>query len=543
MKKDISQKQNEQEMISHPNLHVIIENIRKQLLQKINSHISNINSINPFNEIKLLSTNDFQQELSKYNVSVDSSYIEGVIFQMNTEIFRQLLIKTKQNILQNIITTSNDVMKPLTNTDLIQNYGIDLDNEHIDKILEYVNSGIKSENKKIKKSKRYQRLTECFVELAETDVQKDAIEQIMKTGKYNGFKLNSMLSNEKNSEKAEMERRIAFSEMILHDKGLFFYLANNGLNVFHGTKIDALQTILSKGLFCSSKLSENEIQLRTGEEQEMTKSIGGNAEKRNFISLTDDFDTSALYAGFPYEEQTEYVKKYYGKDLTSDEDVPIIICFNGTNIEQKYGEPLVTVKSTCNEIGINSSINPSDIKCIITSYDKMEYVKSITSKFRIDVLGYDHNDKFEKRFYNKEGKFYSKNMEIDEEEFGRTKEKLKVRKNNENSLGNNSTMNKDQSTEHLSEDLSMMLASDIKMDTIFDLMEQYNNGVPVAPMTVNDFITKYNMNENVAQRLTLEINNMLEGYIKDKEQQMKNYIPYVLDDSEKRTNPIDGKRR
>lgn len=97
MKNDISQSQNNQEMVSYPttNLHEIIENIRNQLLQKSSSQISNTKSINPFNEIKPLSINKFQQELSKYNVSLDSSYIEVIISQINAQLFNRLLAKTK----------------------------------------------------------------------------------------------------------------------------------------------------------------------------------------------------------------------------------------------------------------------------------------------------------------------------------------------------------------------------------------------------------------------------------------------------------------
>lgn len=376
-------------------------------------------------------------------------------------------------------------------------------------------------------NEKYKRLFECFIELAETDVQKDAIEQIMKNGEYNGFKLNSMLSNKQDSEKAEIKRRIAFSEIILHDESLFFYLANNGLNIFHGTGIDALQNILNSGLCSSSELSKRKIQLKTGEEQAMNNIPGFNVQKRNFISLTDDFDVSALYAGFNYEEQIEYAKMYYGKDLTSDEDIPIIICFNGNDIQQKYGKSLVYVKSEYNEIGISASINPIDIKCIITSYDKIEYVKSITSKYGINVLGYDFNDKYEKRIiYDKEGKFYSSNLEIDEHKFEKIKEKRKERKKNKN-----------QNVEHLSDEMN------IKMDILFNMIEQYNKDSTFGSLKTSDLITKYNLDKNVAQGLVFEINKMFESYKQEKQRQLENYVPYVLDISEEGANSINEKKR
>lgn len=379
----------------------------------------------------------------------------------------------------------------------------------------------------------YKRLYECFIELAETDAQKEAVEQIMKYGQYNGFKLNSMLSNRKESELSERNRRIAFAEMILSDEKLFLNMANNGLNCFHGTKIEALETILSKGLFSSIELSEKDIQLKTGEEQAMNKAFGGNIEKRSFISLTDDFDTSVSYAGFQTDESIEYFKKNFGKEFKSE---PIIICFNGNDIAQKYGNSLVQVESTCNEIGITASINPSDIKCIITSYDKIEYVQSLASKYGIDVLGYNPNNKFSKGLIpDKKGKFYSilnHDIVIDEQEFASCKEsineELKGSKTN-NMESNSSSVSSNSSVEPLNDDLSMKIAADVKMDIVFDLTAQYNNGISVVPITANDLSAKYNINENVAQRLALEINTMLEGYIQEKEQQKGNYTPYVLD--------------
>lgn len=599
------------------NPHDTIELVRQRIFSKGISAISLIKSANPFNEFYPIALQDFQQELAKYNISVDESYINGIVSQLNLELGRQLVNKAKSNILQDVISSSNENINLLNNEELIQKYGINIDSKYMSEIIEYVNNGITMENQKRSSSIQkqqvstndnetslkdsdnnvsniydlddlfikhpgYKRLYECFIELAETDIQKDAIEQIMKNGEYNGFKLNSMLSNEKYSKNAEIERRIAFAEMILHDENLFFYLVNNGLNVFHGTKIDALQTILSEGLFSSSELSKREIQLRTGEEQAMNTIFGGNIEKRNFISLTDDFDTAVSYAGFPYEEQTEYAKKYYGKELTSDGDIPIIICLNGNDIEQQHGESLVTVKSTCNEIGVNSSINPSDIKCIITSYDKIEYVKSLVSKYGIDVLGYNHNNKFQKRLINdKIGKFYSilkSNIEIDEQVFESCKEVIKetlkksksnetmevnssspiesydemmeelnnqsqsFEENNINGLLNNSSVSNVSDNKNLSDDLSMTIASEVKMDIAFDLVEQYNNGVPVVPIIADNLIVKYNINERVAERLASEINTMVESYIHQKEQN-ENYTPYVLDGFDEETQGISRNHR
>lgn len=265
----------------------------------------------------------------------------------------------------------------------------------------------------------------------------------------------------------------------------------------------------------------------------MNKVFGENIEKRRFISLTDDFYTSVSYADFQTDESIEYFKKKFGKELKNE---PIIICFNGNDIAQKYGNSLVHVKSTCNEIGITTSINPSDIKCIITSYDKIEYVQSLASRYGIDVLGYNPNNKFSKGLNSdKKGKFYSRldhDIVIDEQEFENCKESIKekLKKSNINNVElNNSSVSSNSSVEPLNDVLSMKIASDVKMDIVFNLTAQYNTTGSFSSITANDLITRYNMNEKIAQELALEINTLVENYIRGKEMQRQNYTPYVLD--------------
>ena len=121
--------------------------------------------------------------------------------------------------------------------------------------------------------------------------------------------------------------------------------------------------------------------------------------------------------------------------------------------------------------------------------------------------------------------------------------KLKAKKDGQINLNDKSTTNVEQETKHLSEDLSMMYASDLKMDIVFNLTQQYNNGVPFIPITADNLIFKYNINENVAQRLASEINTMVENYIHEKEYQKQNYTPFVLDGFEEETNSMGGKSR
>lgn len=81
----------------------------------------------------------------------------------------------------------------------------------------------------------------------------------------------------------------------------------------------------------------------------------------------------------------------------------------------------------------------------------------------------------------------------------------------------------------LNDTISSIIASEIKMDIVFDLQEQYNSGVPFTALTADDLKVKYNISDKVAQQLSIEINEMLMQYIEDKEQSKENNTPYILD--------------
>lgn len=81
----------------------------------------------------------------------------------------------------------------------------------------------------------------------------------------------------------------------------------------------------------------------------------------------------------------------------------------------------------------------------------------------------------------------------------------------------------------LNDTISSIIASEIKMDIVFDLQEQYNSGVPFTALTADDLKVKYNISDKVAQQLSIEINEMIMQYIEGKEQSKANNTPYILD--------------
>lgn len=540
------------------NLHDVIQQIRKNIISKSKAVISTIQSPNPFNEFNPVTIEQFQDEINKYGIDVDRSYIEGVVYQINFELYRDLINIAKENIINDVVKSTNYKIDLLKIEDIVQNYKFKLNEEDMVEIIQYVNNRIIDENRKrpeinlnenqqvkieqdsipsletsqqqqpdlFENDSEYKRL----YELANSETKKDAIRKILTTGEFNGFKLNSMLSNKKDNVGIERKRRIKFAKMILLDENLFLNLANNGLNCFHGTRIDALETILNNGLLSSRKLHERGIDLKTGEEKIYSSKLDElygpiNPEyKRNFISLTDDFDASASYAGFRTKEQIETFKNNYGEELKNE---PIIICFNGNDIAKKYSDSLANVESMYTEIGITSSLSPLDIKCIITSPEKLKEVQSIVSKYGIKVLEYDCEKYSKLNNLMKE----NSNISIDEIVGPRTSdnysEMITELENSQNKI--------EQATNNLTndgllnDDLSMKIASDVKMDIVFNLTEQYNTTGSFISITPNDLISRYNMNEKIAQNLAQEINSLVGNYSKEKETQMQNYTPYVLD--------------
>lgn len=87
----------------------------------------------------------------------------------------------------------------------------------------------------------------------------------------------------------------------------------------------------------------------------------------------------------------------------------------------------------------------------------------------------------------------------------------------------------------LNDSTSSIIASSVKTDIIFDLIEQYNKGIPFKYLTVNDLKSKYGINDKYAQQLAAEINSMIQGYIQSKENAKENHTPWAIDCCDEKT--------
>ena len=81
----------------------------------------------------------------------------------------------------------------------------------------------------------------------------------------------------------------------------------------------------------------------------------------------------------------------------------------------------------------------------------------------------------------------------------------------------------------LNDAISSIIASEIKWDIVFDLQEQYHNGVPFTALSADDLKTKYNISDKVAQELSIKINEMIMQHIENIEKAKASNTPYILD--------------
>ena len=81
----------------------------------------------------------------------------------------------------------------------------------------------------------------------------------------------------------------------------------------------------------------------------------------------------------------------------------------------------------------------------------------------------------------------------------------------------------------LNDIISSIIADEIEMDIVFDLQEQYHNGVPFTALSADDLKTKYNISDKVAQELSIKINEMIMQHIENIEKAKASNTPYILD--------------
>ena len=221
----------------------------------------------------------------------------------------------------------------------------------------------------------YSQLCNMLFNLTTTEEQKSILQEILYEGGYNGFALNSDITN-KDNPMLEAQRRLAMGYLFARNPESFKILAAKNVNLFHGTRSVNLYTIAKYGLRSFSLLEDMGIKVTTGEKWSRINN------RRGFISFTDILDIAQDYSTI--ESETD------NKDMSFG----IIV---GTTVNDVYGAGKYTITSDVPEVGVNSTLPLESIKVIGVPSDKVEFVKRIINNDNIEVLAID--DVAEKFYY------------------------------------------------------------------------------------------------------------------------------------------------
>lgn len=154
----------------------------------------------------------------------------------------------------------------------------------------------------------------------------------------------------------------------------FEVIYKNNINLFHGTKANALPSILKYGINSVNESTKSGIQVSTGEEWSR---IG---EKRDFISFTDDLSVAEYYASMSPS-----------KVIQGEEPFEVILGISPDSLNKLK---ICTVNSGLPEIGIIDNVPIESIEMIAVPKSKVEFVRRLTEGKKINVVSMDFDDKF-----------------------------------------------------------------------------------------------------------------------------------------------------
>lgn len=222
--------------------------------------------------------------------------------------------------------------------------------------------------------KNYMQLCNMFLKLSSSNNVKEKLKHILYDGGYGDFGFDTDILN-KNNPIIEMKRRISMANLLITNPGTFDILAENKINLFHGTNANALPSILKYGLNSGSESERMGIYVSTGEKWSRVNS------QRNFVSFTDILDIACEYSSIEPDN----------KNYLSFE---VIV---GTTIDNLKKEGLYKVMSGVPEVGVKNRLSLEGIKLICVPSDKVEFVRKLIGDNKIIVAAID--DIYEKFYY------------------------------------------------------------------------------------------------------------------------------------------------
>ena len=210
-----------------------------------------------------------------------------------------------------------------------------------------------------------------ILELSPNDETTFVLKEILYKGKYKSLKLDTGLANRGNS-MIDEARRYSMAKLLLKNPDVFYYIAENGIDLYHGTNSNALPSILKYGLYSEAESLKNGIYVETGEEWSR---IADNP--RAFVSFSDIFNVAEDYSRIRPKNQNGM-------------SFPIII-----GIKSDSSKKYLKTHSAVVEVGIWDKISLENISTLIVPKDKVLIVKSMCDNKDIQVLGLGDNNLLE----------------------------------------------------------------------------------------------------------------------------------------------------
>ncbi len=222
--------------------------------------------------------------------------------------------------------------------------------------------------------KHYDRICSMLLNMAKDEDTKQKMGEILYNGQYCDYVVDTNLTNKGNIS-LEMHKRASIAYILATTPETFDMLSQNNINLFHGTNIYALPSILSYGINSFDELSKKGIEVSTGED--WSRRNGG----RNFISFTDDLKTALDYASI----------KPLSEDSQNDNSFGILIGISSNDINKLQTRRII---SDTPEIGIVNNVPLEDIKIIIAPESKIPFVRKLVGNKPILVAPINIDEKF-----------------------------------------------------------------------------------------------------------------------------------------------------
>lgn len=225
----------------------------------------------------------------------------------------------------------------------------------------------------------YKEIAEKMLTLATTEEMKDKLKGILFEGGFGDFSVNlesaEHIPLHKDSPDYESERRLQYAYFLIQNPEAFESIVKNNTILFHGTRVDALPSILKYGMNSLHKSVSEGIDVTTAEEWSR---IPG--KDRRFISFTDSLGLAMRYTASDKSNEND-----------KQDSFGIMIGIAPDALKDLRG---TSVHSDLSEIGIMDHVPLQYIKVLTVPKEKVEFVRKLVGELDIEVVGAEMDSKF-----------------------------------------------------------------------------------------------------------------------------------------------------